>query len=400
MDSKIIALCGYLLVHCLIGNAQTTVINKDVLIFDDTCSVETDTAKPLTPIVKGHWAGNPSSSKDSSAHRTNTPAISDSTLTVVKGYSPFTNYADTFKVKPAAINKVPSAYKHPNINTQKIIRSKSSPNSLFIHEYDITYTKTSLAQAWYQYMHKPLNQTDYKYEQPSSNDYAQQTASDKQKPDTGAELIASNTSPSGTQITEQKYNNHTSEPSEYTDSNTTIEYYIQLAASREALSPYEIKKLKVDPEQVRIIEEDQWYKYQIAAGENYQQARTTISTYGYRNAFLVAYKGEERLDLWNTVKHIYQQTPKTQELIFVLQLAASRTPLTSQEIAQLHNGHDRVREIKEEGWYKYQITIGSSYRLTIEKWKMIGATRSFPVAYLNGQKIEMSDALKLTRLNK
>ena len=85
--------------------------------------------------------------------------------------------------------------------------------------------------------------------------------------------------------------------------------------------------------------------------------------------------------------------------MFVVQIAASRSPLSETEKNKLVSPADNVRMVHEDGWYKYQIITGSSYQLTLNKCKLIGISKSFPVAYLSGEKIDMAQAIKMTITN-
>lgn len=390
MILRIIALCGYIGIICQIANTQSESKKKDVLIFDDTIFVTKDTLRhkhlEIKPIIKTDSLS--SASKDS-IDLTQQTQNQDSITTVIKGYSPFTNYTDTFNVRATSakikLNKTGASNTHDTLVVKPKIFKEYNGDDKFFYEFDFEFTKTSLAQAW--------------------NKYANQETADtnKQLSALNKEVnVPDNNQPNGElsnqQLVQVKVANQKTElQSEIQNASDSVEFYIQLAASRSPLTDVELTNLTIDHNQLRIIKENNWHKYQIPAGTDYLNARSAINNFPNKNSFLVAYRGIERLSLWETVKHIELHKPMEPELTFVIQLAASRKPLSYEEKEKLNTGFDQIRIKEEEGWFKYQIVIGPSYSLAIEKWKLIGKTISFPVAYLNGEKIEMTEALKKIR---
>jgi hypothetical protein len=390
MNLRIFALGMFMALLCHLTIAQSESKNKDVLIFDDTTVVIIDSVGLKKNEVK------PKKQTDS-IPEANKPNIdttklvqkSDTTSIVIKGYSPFTNYTDTFNVSSGiekkqilrtdTINLVDSLTINP-----KVFRLPDS-TAKYIYEYDFDYSKTSLAKTWNQYLNNETKSTKELATLSNETTHAQ-------------EVINKGGSLSSKHLVINKSVEKLENISTKTNSSSTsVEFYIQLAASRTALSDSELDFVNPNNQQLRIIEEEKWFKYQLPVGSDYLTARRKVNNYPNKNSFLVAYKGMQKLSLWETVKHIELQKPKEPELVFVIQLAASKKPLSFHEKKALGNGSDHIRVIEEDGWFKYQIVIGSSYSLAIEKLKLTGTSKSFPVAYWNGKKIEMAKALKKIR---
>jgi len=79
---------------------------------------------------------------------------------------------------------------------------------------------------------------------------------------------------------------------------------------------------------------------------------------------------------------------------FRIQLAASRTTLTKENIAKLCPKPCTIARSEENGWYKYYIAAGNSYEQAKKVMRECGAEKAFIVPYKNGQKITVAEASK------
>ena len=383
---------------CCISYAQSESEQKDVVIIEDSIIVTNDTILPKELAIDSvQPIDTLQATTICNLDSTEQATKKDSILTVVKGYSPFTNYTDTFYVEinkdEAITNKPTTDNKRDSAKILRRLAKYDSTNNKFISDYEFAYTKTSLMKAWKSYANQ---EPAVESHQTESNKTTEKTFENHTNNKTNQTLLAANQAPLVKDNDGISTNNDiriSDDISTNTDA-TSVEFYIQLAASRKPLTDTELKQLTNQQESVRSITEDSWHKYQLPVGADYLKAREAINSYPNKNTFLVAYKGIEKLSLWETVKHIELQKPKEPELLFVIQLAASREPLSIEEKEKLNSGSDHIRVIEEEGWFKYQVVVGPSYTLAIEKWKLIGTTRSFPVAYLDGSKIDMAEAIK------
>ncbi len=80
--------------------------------------------------------------------------------------------------------------------------------------------------------------------------------------------------------------------------------------------------------------------------------------------------------------------------IFRLQIAASRKPLSEQEIKAKYNGNRDVFVFNEDSWYKYAIGEYNSFYQANEARKKCGVSDAFIAAYSEGNKIELMQAIK------
>lgn len=76
-----------------------------------------------------------------------------------------------------------------------------------------------------------------------------------------------------------------------------IEYFVQFAASKTPLSNYQLSRVQIEGQEVRIFEEDGWYKYQLKVNGSYEKANDLITIHKLQNAFIVAYKDNKKIDM-------------------------------------------------------------------------------------------------------
>jgi hypothetical protein len=77
---------------------------------------------------------------------------------------------------------------------------------------------------------------------------------------------------------------------------------------------------------------------------------------------------------------------------FRIQLAASRTQLTKDNIAKLCPKPYQIDRSEENGWYKYYIAAGDSYDHAKKVLRECGVEKAFIVPYKNGLKITIAEA--------
>ncbi|MEN8119560.1 MAG: hypothetical protein ABFS35_04410 [Bacteroidota bacterium] len=81
-------------------------------------------------------------------------------------------------------------------------------------------------------------------------------------------------------------------------------------------------------------------------------------------------------------------------LIFKIQIAASKTPLSIAALRKIYYADDIINTVIENGWYKYSVGMFDTYR-EARKFKMIiGVRDSFVVVYKRGKKIEVPNTFE------
>lgn len=76
-----------------------------------------------------------------------------------------------------------------------------------------------------------------------------------------------------------------------------VVFRVQVAAARQQMNDQELARIYNKGGNVVEIVEDDWYKYQIEAGDNFQQALDIMRNSGVEKAFMVAYKGDVKISV-------------------------------------------------------------------------------------------------------
>ena len=178
--------------------------------------------------------------------------------------------------------------------------------------------------------------------------------------------------------------------------NKDLEYRVQVAAGKSQLSLTQLKALYSGNLLVLEIKEGNYYKYQVRSFKELPDAQKVVSESDVSSAFIHAYNGEERLDLWQAVKDLKEErliVKESQKIDFSIQVAASRTRLTSTQLKRIYNGTYPISIVFEDGWYKYQLIVGNNLELANEVLTNCGVSKAFIAAYKNGRKMELYKAV-------
>lgn len=87
-----------------------------------------------------------------------------------------------------------------------------------------------------------------------------------------------------------------------------------------------------------------------------------------------------------------------EEFEFQVQIAASHKPISDNVMNGIYSGPEKINQIYEDGWYKYSIGTFQIYKTARTFRDSSQIPGAFVVAFLNGKKINIADAL-LTRTN-
>lgn len=173
-----------------------------------------------------------------------------------------------------------------------------------------------------------------------------------------------------------------------------LQYRIQIGASVSPLLPDQIRSLYRGSEQVDMYQEDGWYKYVAGRYCSYDEARGQISRYNVVGAFVIAMADGRKVSLHGTPEAGFTSD---NAIVYVVQVGASLSPLKADQIRHMYRGTETVKQIQEEGWYKYQIEVGSNFQEAMRVRNLTSVRGAFVVAYRNGQKIRLSEAIKGTK---
>jgi hypothetical protein len=182
-------------------------------------------------------------------------------------------------------------------------------------------------------------------------------------------------------------------------------YRVQLAANRSELSQRALSRMYYGNKGVEMINENGWYKYSVGDFDTYEEASKFRKSTGLTNAFVVAYRKGTKFTPGTAAAEIKpapaytpvgeQKTPAG--LIFRIQVAASRNPLTIGQLEKIYPGKYPVEMILEDGWYKYQFMGVRLYSDAVQIIQNVTTSGAFIVAYENGTKINLAEAVKVSR---
>jgi hypothetical protein len=188
-------------------------------------------------------------------------------------------------------------------------------------------------------------------------------------------------------------------------SDDNVIYRVQIAANRNELSQRALSKMYYGNKNVEMINEDGWYKYSVGDFTTYDEASKFRKASGMNNAFVVAYRKGTRFSEGkpeeNAVEEIVTKAfspaginKLPSGLIFRIQVAACRVPLTVSQLKAIYTGNYPLEMIFEDGWYKYQFMGVRLYSDALQIIKNVTTAGVFIVAYDNGNKINLADAVK------
>ena len=181
-------------------------------------------------------------------------------------------------------------------------------------------------------------------------------------------------------------------------------YRIQLAANKTQLSQRALSRMYYGNKSVEMINEDGWYKYSVGDFNSYEEANDFRQSGKMTNSFIVAYrKGarfnpvpEQKTDVIQNQVVPVGGTRMPGGLVFRIQVAANRVPLTIAQMEKIYSGNYPVEMIYEDNWYKYQFMGVRLYSDALQIISNINTRGVFIVAYEDGIKLNLADAVRKT----
>jgi len=192
-------------------------------------------------------------------------------------------------------------------------------------------------------------------------------------------------------------NNNTETPS-VNPSNSTellsaeIWYSIQIGAFKKQPEATQIERLYSGNLPVNMREENGFYKYLAGQFSTLDEAKIAKKEIPVAQSFIVAYRNNQRVSV-TSLRAGNSTVADTQQILYVVQLAASKVQMPESELKELYSGSLSIREWTEDGWYKYQIVAGSEYIEARKIKKEVTIKGSFIAAYHNGKRIPLYKAI-------
>jgi hypothetical protein len=179
-------------------------------------------------------------------------------------------------------------------------------------------------------------------------------------------------------------------------------FRVQVAANRVPLTRKQLSWIYKDDYPVEMIYEDGWYKYQVLGVRLFSDALRILRNSQVKGAFIVAYDEGVKHNLYAAVSRskkiekevqTYGRKGRLNEIEWHVQIAASRVPLTQNELSNIYSGDHNISLIIEEGWYKYRLKAGSSYSEAKEIKQNCNVPKAFIVAYYRAKKVPITRAI-------
>ncbi|MBN1144476.1 MAG: SPOR domain-containing protein [Bacteroidales bacterium] len=193
--------------------------------------------------------------------------------------------------------------------------------------------------------------------------------------------------------------------SEIVPADEEVIYRVQIAANRTELSQRALSKMYYGKKSVEMVNENGWYKYSVGDFATYEEASKFRNSTGMSNAFVVAYR--KGTQFTSGITEVIEKNRQAfapggdQRLpagfVFRIQVAASRIPLNMGQLKRIYTGDYPIEMIQEDGWYKYQFMGVRLYSDAIQLLKNVNTSGAFVVAYENGAKISLAEAVRNTK---
>lgn len=278
-------------------------------------------------------------------------------------------------------------------NNQRFMDAIFTKDTLSLRTLILGFDKTSLTEAW------------NLYRQLRFDEVAKVNSTDNPNHQEGLIAIQSDTTNQATNHqsanqTPQSVNQFMAlfDSSEKNDTTVTdqVTFVVQISACRQPLDSAYLRAIYKGDKTIQTKLEDGWHKYQIEPCYEYSQAKEVLKSVDIKGAFIVAYRNNEKLTLWRVLKNRKPAIESTADksLTFVVQIVASREPVTKKYIQKKYKGNDPWRMVEEDNWYKYQIMTGTSYREAKNKLNLCGVKGAFIVAYKAGKRLPLEQAIK------
>ena len=187
--------------------------------------------------------------------------------------------------------------------------------------------------------------------------------------------------------------------------NTSVEGFIfrvQIAACRVRLDKETLKGIYNGLSPIMELHEDNWYKYAIGEFTTYKSARQLRDKSNIPGVFVIAYLNGKRIKITPAIafKKFTVKTDITTlnpNLIqYRIQIASSKTMLSDNYLKNIYNGTVKIEVIKEDGWNKYMLLAGKTFKEANDLLKKVSVPGAFIVVYHQNKRIDVQTAIKLT----
>ena len=190
-----------------------------------------------------------------------------------------------------------------------------------------------------------------------------------------------------------------------TRTNGNIVFKVQIAADKSQLSSEKLHELYSGFEKINKYEEDGWYKYSVGEFSSFSEANEFRKKCNVKGAFVIAFKNDKKINVLEAKKAMICYDPIIQkewitsntDLVFKVQIVASSEEISKNTLKKICCIEPNVYLIEENGWFKYSIGDFKLYQKAVNLKNISGVDGAFVVAYMNGQKLQINEAIKLSK---
>lgn len=281
-------------------------------------------------------------------------------------------------------------------NNQRFMDAIFTKDSLSLRTLISGFDKTSLTEAWNLYRQLRFDEVAKVDSTDNPNHQGGLIATQSDTTNQASNHQAANQTPQSVDQFMALFDSSEKNDTTVTDK---VTFVVQISACRQPLDSAYLRAIYKGDKTIQTKLEDGWHKYQIGSCYEYSQAKEVLKSINIKGAFIVAYRNNEKLTLWRVLKDRKPAIESTSDesLTFAVQIVASREPVTKQYIQKKYKGNAPWRMVEEDNWYKYQIVTGTSYGEAKNKLSLCGVKGAFVVAYKEGERIPLKQAIKMAK---
>jgi hypothetical protein len=181
-----------------------------------------------------------------------------------------------------------------------------------------------------------------------------------------------------------------------------IIFKVQIAADTKPLSSSKLHQIYSGYHSIESFTEDGWYKYSIGELNTFDQANKLRKECNVKGAFIIAFKNGKKINVLEAKKIAKDcYTPKiindwqkdNNQILFRVQVAASKIELTPSQLKQKFCDEKYIYVSYENPWYKYAVGNFSNYKDANRMKERINVPGAFVVAYQYGEKLDIKQAI-------
>ena len=192
---------------------------------------------------------------------------------------------------------------------------------------------------------------------------------------------------------------------EESKSGEDVIFKIQIAADTKILASEKLHKIYSGFEKIQRYDEEGWYKYSLGEFKTFNEANKFREICKVKGAFVIAFQGGKKVNVLEAkkitrcynLKIITDWITTNEEVIFRVQIAASNTRMSINQIKNIYCKKPNIYEIEENSWFKYSIGNFKNYQNSLQLKEKSGIAGAFVVAYKKGKKINISEAINSTK---